>query len=112
MVTNAAGGVNPDFSPGELMLITDHLNLLGMAGSSPLRGPNLDEFGPRFPDMSQAYDLELCQMSSPGGNAIEESAFGKGFTLVWPDLLLKPLPICAFYAASAWMQLECRPFRK
>lgn len=60
IVTNAAGGVNPNFMPGELMLITDHLNLIGMAGLNPLRGPNLDEFGPRFPDMSQPYDLELC----------------------------------------------------
>ena len=59
IVTNAAGAVNPDFNPGDLMLISDHLNLMGMAGNSPLRGPNLDEFGPRFPDMSRAYDLEL-----------------------------------------------------
>ena len=59
IVTNAAGAVNPGFEPGDLMLITDHLNLVGMAGLSPLRGPNLDEFGPRFPDMSRAYDLEL-----------------------------------------------------
>jgi purine-nucleoside phosphorylase len=59
IVTNAAGGVNPDFEPGELMMLTDHLNLIGMAGLSPLRGPNLDELGPRFPDMSRAYDLEL-----------------------------------------------------
>lgn len=56
VVTNAAGAVNPDFIPGDLMLITDHFNLIGMAGLTPLRGPNLDEFGPRFPDMSQAYD--------------------------------------------------------
>jgi purine-nucleoside phosphorylase len=59
IVTNAAGAVNPDFQPGDLMLITDHLNLIGMAGLTPLRGPNLDELGPRFPDMSQAYDREL-----------------------------------------------------
>lgn len=63
IVTNAAGGVNPDFNPGELMLINDHLNLLGMAGHSPLRGPNLDVFGPRFPDMSQAYDRQLCELA-------------------------------------------------
>ena len=63
IVTNAAGGVNPNFMPGELMLITDHLNLIGMAGLNPLRGPNLDEFGPRFPDMSQPYDLELCNIA-------------------------------------------------
>jgi purine-nucleoside phosphorylase len=58
-VTNAAGAVNPAFEPGEVMLITDHLNLLGMAGQSPLRGPNLDQIGPRFPDMGRAYDADL-----------------------------------------------------
>jgi len=58
-VTNAAGGINPDFSPGDVMLITDQLNLIGMAGLNPLRGPNLELFGPRFPDMSQAYDKKL-----------------------------------------------------
>jgi purine-nucleoside phosphorylase len=60
IVTNAAGAVNPDFNPGDLMLITDHLNLVGMAGLTPLRGPNIDQIGPRFPDMSQAYDRQLC----------------------------------------------------
>lgn len=63
IVTNAAGAVNPDFVPGELMLITDHINLVGMAGFNPLRGPNLEEFGPRFPDMSQAYDRELQELA-------------------------------------------------
>ena len=63
IVTNAAGGVNPSFSPGDVMLITDHLNLIGMAGMSPLYGPNLDELGPRFPDMSQAYDRKLNDLS-------------------------------------------------
>jgi len=59
IVTNAAGGVNPGFTPGDVMLITDHLNLIGMTGFNPLMGPNLDELGPRFPDMSQAYDRKL-----------------------------------------------------
>jgi purine-nucleoside phosphorylase len=63
IVTNAAGAVRPEFEPGDLMLITDHLNLIGMAGLSPLRGPNLDEFGPRFPDMSRAYDQELGELA-------------------------------------------------
>ena len=53
IVTNAAGAVNPAFEPGDLMLITDHLNLIGHGGLSPLRGPNLDALGPRFPDMGQ-----------------------------------------------------------
>jgi len=59
IVTNAAGGVNPDFTPGDVMLITDNLNLMGMSGSNPLMGPNIDELGPRFPDMSQSYDRDL-----------------------------------------------------
>ena len=63
IVTNAAGAVHPDYTPGELMLITDHLNLVGMAGQSPLRGPNLDTFGPRFPDMGQAYDRALLDLA-------------------------------------------------
>lgn len=63
IVTNAAGAVNADFLPGDLMLLTDHLNLLGMAGENPLRGPNLDEFGPRFPDMSRVYDRELMDLA-------------------------------------------------
>ena len=63
IVTNAAGAIHPDFVPGEVMLITDNLNLAGMSGLNPLIGPNLDEFGPRFPDMSQAYDRQLCDLA-------------------------------------------------
>lgn len=63
IVTNAAGSVNPDFSPGDLMLITDQINLIGMAGLNPLRGPNIDEMGTRFPDMSRAYDPGLIDLA-------------------------------------------------
>lgn len=63
VLTNAAGAINPVFIPGDLMLITDHLNLIGMGGASPLRGPNLDEFGPRFPDMSQVYDRSVGSLA-------------------------------------------------
>ena len=59
VITNAAGGLNSEFRAGDPMLITDHINLIGMSGLNPLRGPNLDDFGPRFPDMSRAYDPEL-----------------------------------------------------
>ena len=56
MVTNAAGGINTSFKAGDLMLISDHINLMGV---NPLRGPNLDELGLRFPDMSEAYPEDL-----------------------------------------------------
>ena len=65
-VTNAAGGVNPHFVPGDVMLITDNLNLIGMMGANPLMGPNIDELGPRFPDMSQSYDRELMAAGKAG----------------------------------------------
>ena len=63
IVTNAAGGVHPDFKPGDVMLITDQLNLMGMTGLNPLIGPNLDEIGTRFPDMSQPYDRAYCELA-------------------------------------------------
>lgn len=79
IVTNAAGAVNPDFEPGEVMLITDHLNLLGMAGESPLRGPNFDQIGPRFPDMGFAYDRKLGeltrQVAKESGFALREGVY-------------------------------------
>jgi purine-nucleoside phosphorylase len=59
ILTNAAGGLDPAFSAGDLMLITDHLNLIGMGGTNPLLGPNDESLGPRFPDMSRVYDREL-----------------------------------------------------
>lgn len=58
ILTNAAGGVNPKFSGGTLMLINDHINIMG---HSPLIGANLDEFGPRFPDASNVYDADFNQ---------------------------------------------------
>jgi purine-nucleoside phosphorylase len=63
IVTNAAGGLNMAYRPGEIMIIRDHINLVGMAGLSPLRGPNMDQFGPRFPSMNDAYDPELRELA-------------------------------------------------
>ena len=71
VVTNAAGGVGEKLQPGDLMRITDHLNL---TGKNPLIGPNEEMFGPRFPDLSHAYDPRLAQ-------ALEESAAATNQTL-------------------------------
>lgn len=67
IVTNAAGGINPDFSPGDLMIIRDHINL---TGSNPLIGPNDPEWGPRFPDLSQAYNRDMGDMAARIGKGI------------------------------------------
>jgi len=56
ILTNAAGGINPDINAGDIILIKDHINMIP---DHPLRGKNIDEFGPRFPDMSNAYDSEF-----------------------------------------------------
>lgn len=59
ILTNAAGGINKDYDPGDLVIIEDHINLMGR---NPLVGPNLSDLGPRFPDMTHAYNLELREL--------------------------------------------------
>lgn len=71
LISNAAGTVNPEFKKGTLMLIDDHINMIP---DNPLRGKNLDELGPRFPDMSQPYDSEM-------NNILKEIAIEKAITL-------------------------------
>jgi purine-nucleoside phosphorylase len=60
ILTNAAGGMNKDWKPGDLMLITDHINYMG---ANPLMGPNAEGFGPRFPDMTTAYTPALLDLA-------------------------------------------------
>jgi purine-nucleoside phosphorylase len=71
VVTNAAGACNPSLAPGDLMRITDHINF---TGRNPLTGPNEERLGPRFPDLTHAYDARLA-------TALEEAAAGLGQTL-------------------------------
>ena len=66
ILTNAAGGINPAFAQGALMIIDDHINLMG---SNPLIGPNDDRFGPRFPDMSEVYSARLRKMADEAARA-------------------------------------------
>jgi purine-nucleoside phosphorylase len=63
IVTNAAGGVNPSYRAGDLMLIEDHIGLMAMTGGNPLWGPNDDLMGPRFPPMNKAYDPALRRLA-------------------------------------------------
>ena len=67
ILTNAAGGIRRSYSPGELVLIRDHLNLMGV---HPLRGPNPPGYGPRFPDMSEAYARELRQVAQEAASEL------------------------------------------
>src|SRR5436309_11604197 len=64
ILTNASGAINPNFARGHLMIITDHINLLG---KNPLTGPNENRWGPRFVDQTQVYDLELRQKLKAAG---------------------------------------------
>jgi purine-nucleoside phosphorylase len=63
LVTNAAGGINPAYRPGDFMLISDHINLPGLAGANPLLGPNDERFGERFPPLARAYDASLRSLA-------------------------------------------------
>jgi len=68
ILSNAAGGINPLFDVGDIMVIADHINL---TGNNPLIGPNVDEWGPRFPDMSQVYDRGLIDLAE--ASAVENN---------------------------------------
>ncbi len=67
IITNAAGGMNPNFEPGDLMIITDHINMMG---ANPLIGANYEELGPRFPDMSSAYNKQLIELALSSAKAL------------------------------------------
>lgn len=64
IATNAAGGLNPNYKIGDIMLVKDHVNMMGFAGNNPLQGPNDDRFGPRFPPMNKAYSTSLLEIGS------------------------------------------------
>ncbi len=70
IVTNAAGGINTSYVPGDLMLISDHINFMGV---NPLRGPNVDELGLRFPDMSEAYPESLRKIAREVGTSLGQN---------------------------------------
>ncbi|EDS43168.1 purine nucleoside phosphorylase [Culex quinquefasciatus] len=70
IATNAAGGLHPDYKVGDIMLMKDHINIMGFAGNNPLQGPNDSRFGPRFPNMFNAYDFKLLKKAKEIGRDI------------------------------------------
>ncbi|HEY6408415.1 MAG TPA: purine-nucleoside phosphorylase, partial [Ktedonobacteraceae bacterium] len=83
IVTNAAGGVNPAYRPGDFMLIRDHINMPGLAGVNPLVGPNDVRFGERFPPMADAYSAELRALAHVVAAAWPELSLHEGvYTMV------------------------------
>lgn len=75
ILTNAAGSLDTEMNPGSLMLISDHINMMGV---NPLRGPNDERFGPRFPDMTEVYDKDFQRIASEEAVEIAKERFDKG----------------------------------
>ncbi|KAL1992976.1 hypothetical protein VTN49DRAFT_3733 [Thermomyces lanuginosus] len=74
ILTNAAGGLNPEYEVGDMMILNDHIFLAGLSGMHPLRGPNDERFGLRFPPLSDAYDLDLRRSAHVAWNRITTGA--------------------------------------
>jgi purine-nucleoside phosphorylase len=78
IVTNATGGINPAYRPGDFMLIRDHINFLGLAGMNPLIGPNDERLGERFPPLAKAYDAELRALARNVAATLPEITLREG----------------------------------
>lgn len=78
LVTNAAGGINPAYRPGDFMLIADHINFPGLAGANPLLGPNDERLGERFPPLARAYDANLRALAREVATGVPELTLHEG----------------------------------
>ena len=107
ILTNAAGSLEPEYSPGSLMLITDHMNCMGV---NPLRGPNDARFGVRFPDMTQVYDRDLQLIAADEAQAITHERFEKGLDEKKTDLLHRGV-YCALSGPTYETPSEVRMYR-
>lgn len=107
ILTNAAGSLNSDMLPGSLMLITDHLNCMGV---NPLRGANDTRFGPRFPDMTGVYDRELLQIAEEEAAAIAKERFENGVDSEQTDFLNRGV-YCALSGPTYETPAEIRMYR-
>lgn len=107
ILTNAAGSLNTDIRPGELMLISDHLNCMGV---NPLRGKNDERFGPRFPDMTSVYNADLQTIAHEAAEAIAEERFANGADKEKRDLLKRGI-YCALSGPTYETPAEVRLYR-
>lgn len=107
ILTNAAGSLNSDMLPGSLMLITDHLNCMGV---NPLRGANDTRFGPRFPDMTGVYDHKLLQIAEEEAAAIAKERFESGVDSEQTDFLNRGV-YCALSGPTYETPAEIRMYR-
>lgn len=107
VITNAAGSVRTGFKPGNLMLIRDHLNLMGV---NPLRGPNDERFGPRFPDMTEVYDKRLQEITYLESQAIAKERFEAGVDKDYTSFMWRGV-YCALSGPTYETPSEIRMFR-
>ena len=107
ILTNAAGSLNTDIRPGELMLISDHMNCMGV---NPLRGPNDERFGPRFPDLTNVYTAELQTIAHEAAEAISQVRFEDGTDKERRDLLKRGV-YCALSGPTYETPSEVRLYR-
>lgn len=107
ILTNAAGSVDPEMKPGSLMLITDHMNCMGV---NPLRGKNDERYGARFPDMTQVYDRDLQKIADDEATAIAHERFEKGTDSERTDFLHRGI-YCALSGPTYETPSEVRMYR-
>ena len=107
ILTNAAGSLTTDMPPGSLVVITDHLNCIGV---NPLRGPNDDRFGPRFPDMSEVYNRDFHQIANEEAAAIARERFESGQDNQLTDFLHSGV-YCALSGPTYETPAEIRMYR-
>lgn len=108
ILTNAAGSLNSDMMPGSLMIISDHINCLGI---NPLRGPNDERFGPRFPDMTEVYDRHLQEVVYEEAEAISQERFASGTDRERADFIHRGI-YCALSGPTYETPAEIRMYRQ
>ena len=107
ILTNAAGSTSTDMTPGSLMLISDHINMMGV---NPLRGPNDERVGARFPDMTEVYDRKLQQIALEEAESIARERFEKGTDETLDDFLHRGI-YCALSGPTYETPSEVRLYR-